>query len=184
MRWIVEVSPIGSKESQSYCVDADSWQKGLQAARKIRGDNAPMSGFSIELMNDGCRAVDPASRLRYEVKRTGDDTPLTPGGEAPPSSSRKSTRPPRATTKKGKSEAPPAVNAIPPIFIKREQDPTAETPLTYREYAFGVAKGSTGLKDWLNVAIFDLHKKGKVGELWKKWFGIDMLYPTGVGPGF
>ena len=25
---------------------------------------------------------------------------------------------------------------------------------------------------------------GKVGEIWKKWFGIDMLYPTGVGPGF
>ena len=48
----------------------------------------------------------------------------------------------------------------------------------------GVAKNATGLKDWLNVAIFDLHKKGKVSELWKKWFGIDMLYPTGVGPGF
>lgn len=141
MRWIVEAAPIGSKESQSYCVEADSWQKGLQTARKLRGDNAPMSGFSIELMNDGCKAVDPASRIRYEVRRTGDDTPLTAGGEAPPS--RKSVRPPRAAPKKGKSEAPPQASEIPPIYIKREQDPTAETPLTYREYAFGVAKGST-----------------------------------------
>ncbi len=141
MRWIVEASPIGSKESQSYCVEADSWQKGLQGARKLRGDNAPMSGFSIELMNDGCRAVDPAARIRYEVRRTADDTPLTPGGEAPPS--RKSVRPPRAAPKKGKSEEPPQASALPAIYIKREQDPTAETPLTYREYAFGVAKGST-----------------------------------------
>ena len=59
-----------------------------------------------------------------------------------------------------------------------------ETPVDVYYCGLGVAKNATGLKDWLNVAIFDLHRKGKVGELWKKWFGIDMLYPTGVGPGF
>jgi polar amino acid transport system substrate-binding protein len=59
-----------------------------------------------------------------------------------------------------------------------------ETPVDVYYCGLGVAKNSTGLKDWLNVAIFDLHKKGKVGELWKKWFGIDMLYPTGVGAAF
>jgi polar amino acid transport system substrate-binding protein len=59
-----------------------------------------------------------------------------------------------------------------------------ETPVDVYYCALGVAKTSNGLKDWLNVAIFDLHKKGKVAELWKKWFGLDMLYPTGVGPGF
>lgn len=48
----------------------------------------------------------------------------------------------------------------------------------------GVAKNSTGLKDWLNVAIFELARKGKTDEMWLKWFGIPMLYPTGVGPGF
>ncbi|MGH6814772.1 MAG: transporter substrate-binding domain-containing protein [Hyphomicrobiaceae bacterium] len=59
-----------------------------------------------------------------------------------------------------------------------------ETPVDVYYCSLGVAKNSVGLKDWLNVAIFDLHKKGKTAELWKKWFGIDMLYPTGVGPGF
>ena len=59
-----------------------------------------------------------------------------------------------------------------------------ETPVDVYYCGLGVAKTSTGLKDWLNVAIFDLHKRGKVAELWKKWFGIDMIYPTGVGPGF
>jgi polar amino acid transport system substrate-binding protein len=48
----------------------------------------------------------------------------------------------------------------------------------------GVAKNSTGLKDWLNVAIFELARKGKTDELWLKAFGIPMLFPTGVGPGF
>jgi len=108
MRWIVEVAPIGSKESQSYCVEADSWQKALQSARKLRGDETPMSGFSIELLDDGCKAVDPSSRLRYQVKRTADDAVLTPGGEAPPpSSARKSARPPRAS-KRNSTPAPPA----------------------------------------------------------------------------
>ena len=59
-----------------------------------------------------------------------------------------------------------------------------ETPVDVYYCGLGVAKTSTGLKDWLNVAIFDLHKRGKVAELWKKWFGIDMIFPTGVGPGF
>ena len=59
-----------------------------------------------------------------------------------------------------------------------------KTPVDVYYCGLGVAKNSTGLKDWLNVAIFDLHKKGKVGEIWKKWFGIDMLYPTGVGAAF
>ena len=48
----------------------------------------------------------------------------------------------------------------------------------------GVAKNSAGLKDWLNVAIFELARKGKTDEMWVKWFGIPMLYPTGVSSGF
>ena len=59
-----------------------------------------------------------------------------------------------------------------------------ETPVDVYYCGLGVAKNATGLKDWLNVAIFGLHKRGKVSEIWKKWFGIDMLYPTGVGAAF
>ncbi len=36
-----------------------------------------------------------------------------------------------------------------------------ETPIDVYYCSLGVAKGSTGLKDWLNVAIFDLYRKGK-----------------------
>jgi GAF domain-containing protein len=69
MRWLVEVTALGKNEKQQVFVDAESWQKALQAARSQRGDAGPMSGFSIELLDEGCRAVDPMSRLRYEVRR-------------------------------------------------------------------------------------------------------------------
>jgi polar amino acid transport system substrate-binding protein len=59
-----------------------------------------------------------------------------------------------------------------------------EKPVDVYFCSLGVAKGATGLKDWLNVAIFELARKGKTDEMWVKWFGIPMLFPTGVGPGF
>ena len=48
----------------------------------------------------------------------------------------------------------------------------------------GLAKDATGLKDWLNVAVFSLHNSGKTAEMWKKWFGIDMLFPVPITPFF
>lgn len=60
----------------------------------------------------------------------------------------------------------------------------AEKPVDVYFCGLGVAKGATGLKDWLNVAIFELARRGKTDAMWEKWFGIKMLYPTGVGPGF
>jgi hypothetical protein len=77
MRWLVEVTALGKGDKESLVVEADSWQKALQAARTQRGDTAPMSGFSIELLEDGCRAVDPVSRLRYEVHKARDEGPAT-----------------------------------------------------------------------------------------------------------
>jgi polar amino acid transport system substrate-binding protein len=59
-----------------------------------------------------------------------------------------------------------------------------DKPVDVYYCGLGVAKGATGLKDWLNVAIFELARRGKADELWLKWFGIPMLFPTGVGPGF
>ena len=48
----------------------------------------------------------------------------------------------------------------------------------------GVAKNSTGLKDWLNVAIYELERGGKRDEMWKKWFGLPMTYPIPTSPYF
>src|SRR5262249_24491090 len=118
MRWIVEVSPLdgksqsGSPAVQSYCVEAESWQGALQNARRLRGDESRMAGFSIDLTNEGCRAVDPSKKLRYEVKRTADTTPLTPGAEAPaPAAKRSATpapRPAAAAPAPSKPAEPPA----------------------------------------------------------------------------
>jgi hypothetical protein len=77
MRWLVEVTSFGGLESneakkESLHVDAETWQKALHTARSQRGEPGPMSGFSIELLDEGCRAVDPGSRTRYEVRRAAE----------------------------------------------------------------------------------------------------------------
>ena len=36
-----------------------------------------MSGFSIELLEEGYRAIDPVARVRFVVKRAPDDAPVT-----------------------------------------------------------------------------------------------------------
>lgn len=59
-----------------------------------------------------------------------------------------------------------------------------ETPVDIYYCALGVARNSTGLKEWLNVTIFDLHRRGKTDEVWKKWFGMDMLAPVQATPYF
>ncbi len=170
MRWMVDVNSLeGAQPGQSYCVDAESWQGALQSARRLRGDESRMAGFSIDITNDGCKAVDPAKKLRYEVKRTADDTPLTPGGESAPASKRRVSAPPRpvaarppetngAASKPAPSpdatvemkpppmsapSVPVAPIAVPPILVSREQEATADVPLTYREYGFAFAPGTT-----------------------------------------
>src|SRR5271156_1431875 len=89
MRWHVEVTSMDSADVQSVVVEADSWQKALHAARTARGDAGPISGFSIELLDEGYRAVDPLARRRYDVKRAAGGPPLTTataakGPSAPP----------------------------------------------------------------------------------------------------
>lgn len=59
-----------------------------------------------------------------------------------------------------------------------------ETPVDVYYCSFGLAKNATGLKDWLNVAIFEMHRRGRTDALWMKWFGIKMLNPTGFTPYF
>ncbi|AKU99794.1 putative stage II sporulation protein [Labilithrix luteola] len=77
MRWLVEVSSLEKTDLQKFCVEAESWQRALQAARAQRGEEGPMSGFSIELLEEGYRAVDPIARIRFVVKRAPHDMPVT-----------------------------------------------------------------------------------------------------------
>ena len=59
-----------------------------------------------------------------------------------------------------------------------------ETPIDVYYCGLGVSKASTGLKDWLNVAIFEMHRRGKTDDIWKKWFGMDMIKTVGASPYF
>src|SRR6478735_1097382 len=78
MRWFVEVSRVGENSSdEKYCVEAKQWQAALQEARKLRGDSGPLSKFSIELLDDGYRAVDPKLKLRFVVAKAPHDAELS-----------------------------------------------------------------------------------------------------------
>lgn len=83
MRWFVEVSRVGENGvADEYCVEAKQWQAALQEARKLRGDTGALSKFSIELLDRGYRAVDPALKLRYLINEAPPDAPLTGSSES------------------------------------------------------------------------------------------------------
>jgi GAF domain len=107
MRWLVEVTSLGRTEKDSLYVDADSWQKALQVARTLRGETEPMSGFSIELLDEGCRAVDPATRISYEVRGAPEE------GRAP--AGRPSAPPPRPVTESVAPPPRPAPVSVAPV---------------------------------------------------------------------
>jgi hypothetical protein len=102
MRWFVEITPLGAKPGSvtPLCVEAPQWKHALQKARALRGDEAPLSNFSIDLLDDGYRAIDPIARLRYEVRRAPDNTPITtsvpPPPPAEPAPAKPTTEPPKA----------------------------------------------------------------------------------------
>jgi polar amino acid transport system substrate-binding protein len=51
-----------------------------------------------------------------------------------------------------------------------------ETPVNVYFCCLGLAKGNYTLRDWLNVELFELHRSGKIDELWEKWFGGPMVF--------
>lgn len=81
-----------------------------------------MSGFSIELLEEGYRAVDPVSRIRFVVKRATEDTPLT----APPD---KGPRARAGNEGAAKSSAPPAPASSVPMSVKAPKAPISSSPL-------------------------------------------------------
>src|ERR1700722_13507628 len=126
MRWLVEGTSLGRTEKDSLYVDADSWQKALQVARTLRGETDPMSGFSIELLDEGCRAVDPATRISCEVHRAPEDArpapprpstapPRPAAADSPPSHAHPSVPPPAIVPAPASLAAPPAV--APPAAV-------------------------------------------------------------------
>jgi hypothetical protein len=115
MRWFVEVSRVGENSSdEKYCVEAKQWQAALQEARKLRGDSGPLSKFSIELLDDGYRAVDPKQKLRYVVAKAPQDAQLS---SMPPESAFRAEAPHRngqQASGPSASSAPMASSVVPP----------------------------------------------------------------------
>lgn len=131
MRWLVEVSSLAKTEEQKLCVEAESWQRALQAARAQRGEEGSISNFAIDLLAEGYRAVDPVGKMRFVVKRAPDGMPVTTiaidslTGVANPPSSANPTIPfplspassePVSTAAGAKpaSDAPPKKSSLPP----------------------------------------------------------------------
>jgi hypothetical protein len=148
MRWIVEVSPLRPSLApgeaippDQYVVEAKSWQQALQAARESSGSNGPISQISIELLPEGYRAVDPVGRLRYVIKRAGEDTPLTspgrysqrptaPGSQGAPATEVTGVPARPRTTPPAPKSVPPPPKSVPPA--PRSNPPDASGPSSTR----------------------------------------------------
>lgn len=165
MRWFIEVSRVDEDAiDERLCVEARRWQEALQRVREYRGDSAPLSSFSIELFDNGYRAVDPAHEHRYVVERAPSDAPLSAGV---PESARPSSRAPRPSSGVT-SRTPRAPSLVPATrelglaegglvrfqeIQRRFEEPTADVPISYREIAYGVAPGTS--KQAIEQLLFD-----------------------------
>ncbi|NUP09822.1 MAG: hypothetical protein HOW73_27565 [Polyangiaceae bacterium] len=128
MRWYVDINSIGSSApTHRYCIDAEQWQKALHSVRASRGDDAPFGNFSIELLDDGYRAIDPITRTRYIVHRAPDDAvatqePTVLGETKPGASARISTgssaRPRPSSRGRARNRAPSIPDdPVPPVTV-------------------------------------------------------------------
>src|SRR5258708_26520049 len=89
MRWFVEVASGSQAEGpEKLVIEGEQWQPALMAARSLRGEAGEMAGFSIELLEDGFRAVDPSTFVRYVVRRAPDETPISNPRSKPPPAAR------------------------------------------------------------------------------------------------
>jgi hypothetical protein len=154
MHWLVEVSRVGEDSAlERYCIDARRWQSALQEARRLRGDAGALPKLTIELLDHGYRAVDPALKVQYLVTEAPPDMPLTEGSLVV-----MSTRPPPAVltappgpvasvpaTSGSTSSVPPrdANGIIPAQVIRQRDEQPAGDPIAYRELALAVRSVST-----------------------------------------
>jgi hypothetical protein len=78
MRWYVEVtSSHGDGAPEQWVVEADHWQPALEQARRLRGDDTNLRGFSVEILDEGCRSVDPQTMAVYTVRPAPPDARLS-----------------------------------------------------------------------------------------------------------
>ena len=174
MRWLVEVSRVGeSAASERYCIEARRWQAALQEARRIRGDSGALPKLTIELLDEGYRAVDPQLKVRYVVTEAPAGMAVTEGAQTllttypppavsdsqAPAASPSIPAPPAAPSVPASAyPSPPPASSIPPatlasprpssppavqVIRQREEQGTEANPIEYRELALAVKPGVT-----------------------------------------
>ncbi|MEJ7731117.1 MAG: hypothetical protein WKG00_18115, partial [Polyangiaceae bacterium] len=152
MRWFVEISSLGkgAPPGATLCVEAQDWQPALQRARSLQGDDGALSNFSIELLDDGYRAIDPAARIRYVVRKAPDDAALTNGtataraASTPPASATPASRQLRRRPPCPRPPTPPARRA--PVALRPRWDTASRraAPSRRSSTARAAAPASTG----------------------------------------
>ncbi|MCC6663118.1 MAG: hypothetical protein IT375_05195, partial [Polyangiaceae bacterium] len=132
MRWFIEVSRLGEETPlEKYCLEAKQWQAALQEARKRRGDTGPLSKFSIELLEQGYRAVDPGQKIRYVVNKAPPDASLSQPPPAGPVAAPGSFPSPQVPAEPViKSAHEPAASTDPMASPLPHSDPLASAPKT------------------------------------------------------
>jgi len=70
------------------------------------------------------------------------------------------------------------------IFPEREWNVIPYPAFGIEYSGLGVQKGNSTLKDWLNIALFDLHRTGVVEAKWQEWFLQPMPAPVPYSPFF
>jgi hypothetical protein len=136
MRWHVDISSLGKSVTspERHTVEAAQWQDALKAIRGKAGQDDALRGFSIEVLDDGVRAVDPAVRLRYVVRKAPADAPVT--YEAPlsrPGTVSAAPSAPPASSAPVAASAPPASAAPRPASMP----PVASKPRVAQTMVFG-----------------------------------------------
>lgn len=61
---------------------------------------------------------------------------------------------------------------------------TLEDKIFVNYDCIGVARGNEGLRDFLNVELYELHSQNVVNDTWQKWYKAPMLVPVVATPYF
>ena len=153
MRWFVDVSPIGQPaRPERYCLEADHREEAVTRVRALRGENGDSSVRSGG--DDGSfRVVDSERGLEYSATRAPDDSPTT----SPPHPVAAS-RPPPSTTQRSLETV---LELDYRVAKERSEEPSAKTPLTYREVAYEVRPGAT----WPSLKLLLWARFREISEL-------------------
>ncbi len=118
--WIVEIASQASSGNRHHTIKADSWFAALAKIRTAQGDESPLSGFALDIRDDVVVANDPHSRTKYTVRAAPPGSPSadSQGGGTNGTASSESTASGLTT------------------WSSREDPPTPQRPLLYRELCF------------------------------------------------